>query len=171
MLLNSTNLTKLRNLHPPKSGTPAVPNEVRDFVHDREIILDIEDVRKIIRSAPNGKAVGASGVRYEHLKGFLSSQPALEDLTKFLNDFCNAKVPKEFFEIIGNSDLIAIPKDQDGGIRPIALIELMRSIGSKLVLKACTEDILRPHRAHLPSPNGRNLPRKLCRFGAGRCTR
>ena len=56
------------------------------------------------------------------------------ELQPLIMDICNGWLPKEAVELIGDSDLIGLAKP-DNGIRPIALLEVLRNLAGAMVLK------------------------------------
>lgn len=125
---------KLLALHPTTSRPISDSWSPSDMVPDDELIpVSAVLLRNLLRSAPSGKAVGASGMSYEHLKGFLSVPVAFDSLVRFMDRLVNAQLPSECFDLIRGIDLIAVPKDDLGDVRPIALLELLRSLGGKIV--------------------------------------
>ena len=111
------------------------------------------EVFKAVKSFRKGSAPGPSGLRPEHLKVAVKSpspnrsDKALEALTKLVNVMAAGKVPAEVSRYLCGARLHAALK-KDGGIRPIAVGNILRRLTSKLVAvrlaqKAATK--LAPH--------------------------
>ena len=88
-----------------------------------------------LRGLKNGKSPGGSGLRYEYLKVWLADDLARDNILRpFLTAICNGAVSEEVAAIMGDSDLILLDKDEEGGIRPVALLEAIRTLAGRMVL-------------------------------------
>ena len=102
-------------------------------------------VKKIILHAPKGLAPGHSGLRAEHLKALLADRnlgraaAILSTLTQFANSIMGY-FPSELQPFLCGGRLIPLRK-KDGGIRPLVVIELLRSLVSKLCLQEVSSSL------------------------------
>ena len=110
-------------------------------------------VYKVIRSFNKGSAPGPSGLRAEHLKAIVRSAPpdktdkATEAITKLVNIMVAGKVPRRVAPFLCGARLHA-GKKKDGGIRPIAVNNILRRLTSKTMSFAISEraaTTLSPH--------------------------
>lgn len=98
--------------------------------------FEIEDVKKRLSAFPRGSAPGASKWRAEHLLDALSI-PAGDSaarisgpLTKVVNLLAKGEVPQEIGPWLAGAPLFPLRK-KDGGVRPIAVGEVLRRLVSR----------------------------------------
>ena len=103
--------------------------------------VTIEEVARALKSFPNGSGPGPSGLRANHLKeaAFCPSPDraiyALQFLSGAVNLMCAGKVPQAVVPYLCGATLLA-SKKTDGGLRPIAVGEVLRRLSSKCISKA-----------------------------------
>ena len=103
-----------------------------------------EQVAKAIKTFKPGSAPGPSGLRAEHLKVAVKSAPAnrsdkaLEAVTKMVNVLAAAAIPDEAVPFFCGARLYAGNK-KSGGIRPIAVGDIIRRLISKCYSYALSE--------------------------------
>ena len=119
----------------------------------QQISFSQKDVHQAAKSFRRGSAPGPSGLRPEHLKVALKApspskaDKALQALTKVVNLMVAGLVPPEVAPYLCGARLHAAKK-KDGGIRPIAVGNLLRRLTSKLVAKEVAlkaAGLLSPH--------------------------
>ena len=110
-------------------------------------------VNRAIRSFHKGSAPGHSGLRAEHLKVTVRSSPpdrtdkATEAITNIVNIMVAGKVPVKVAPFLCGARLYAAKK-KDGGIRPIAVSNILHCLTSKVMSIAISEravTTLSPH--------------------------
>ena len=137
-------LSKHPQVAPPSlpQGPPSPPPHIAS-----EIIL------KAIRSFPAGSAPGPSHFRAAHLKeAVLCPSPGqaaqvMHSLTGLVNLLCSGHAPPEVVPHLCGATLIACKK-RGGGLRPIAVGEVLRRLVSKslsTVLRQEAVQVLSPH--------------------------
>ena len=138
----------MKGKHPPSPG-PLQPSPTT--AHPQLTFSQLE-VEKAARRFRRGSAPGPSGMRPEHILVTLQAAPgrrdkALQGLTRLTNVMAGGGVPEEVAPYLCGARLHAALK-KDGGIRPIAVGNLLR----RLVGKCCASEL--QHRAAtLLSPN------------------
>ena len=139
--LTEAQLGKLKAMFPERS-TDHISQEVLDFVPEERITCELQLVKKLIRGLKRGKAPGASQMRTEHLKVWLESEECMASLlVPFLLDIANGEVSDEIAALLGDSDMVALPKASGSGLRPIALLELIRNVAGNIAMKASTDTL------------------------------
>ena len=112
-----------------------------------------ESVLKAIRSFPTGSAPGPSHLRAAHLKeAVLCPSPGqaskvTSSLTGLVNLLCSGLAPPEVVPLLCGATLIACKK-KGGGLRPIAVGEVLRRLVSKSLSAALKQEaiqVLSPH--------------------------
>jgi hypothetical protein len=105
------------------------------------IIITSDSVMRALQSFPKGTAVGFSGLSPLHLLRCCYTprfpqigDSCLQKLTDVLNFFIRGEIPPNAAQIFFGANLIAFNK-KDGGIRPIAIGEILRRTLSKIVLE------------------------------------
>ncbi|XP_055352279.1 uncharacterized protein LOC129598413 [Paramacrobiotus metropolitanus] len=99
------------------------------------------EVISAVFSFPSGSAGGLDGLRPQHLKDMLSCKDAAESqlcsaLCKLMSFIVAGKVPEEVRPVLFGANLIALSK-KDGGVRPIAVGNVLRRLAAKIVTKRC----------------------------------
>ena len=98
-------------------------------------------VFRAVRSFPNGSAPGPSGLRPCHLKEAVCcpspvrATQALSSLTSFVNTLAFGKAPPSIMSYLCGATLLASQK-KNGGLRPIAVGEVLRRLISKCLATA-----------------------------------
>ena len=120
----------LQALHPqaPEPEAPAGPDVAgEDFSAD--------DVFDCLKSFPAGSSGGFSGLMATHLPGPKDSElaPVLEKLAALGSDLAWNRLPPDASTALCSARLIAIGK-KGGGVRPIAIGELIRRVVGKLLI-------------------------------------
>ena len=100
-----------------------------------------------MKSFQNGSAPGPSGLRANHLKeaAFCPSPDraiyGLWSLSGVVNLMCAGKVPQAVVPYLCGVTLLA-SKKRDGGLRPIAVGEVLHCLSSKCISKAVRSEAL-----------------------------
>jgi hypothetical protein len=108
------------------------------FSGDISLIVNEQNVREAINSFPAGSSPGLDGMRPQSLKDIISlsageaGQQALRALTKLCNFLLFGQLPSEICHLLYGTPLCALHK-KDGGIRPIAIVNCLQRLTSKLV--------------------------------------
>lgn len=111
--------------------------------------LSQEAVRDAIRSFRRGTAPGPSGLRADHLREALlsaHSDQVLVQLTDLANHLAAGRAPRAIAPFLAGATLHALPKP-DGGVRPIAVGEVLRRLVGKCLSTAVRDtvrDVLLP---------------------------
>ena len=104
------------------------------------VIIESSVVVKAVHSFPAGSAPGLSDLRASHIKEAIScpspmqASAVLQALTKFINVLSSGNVPPVIIPYLCGASLVAIPK-KNGGVRPIAIGEVLRCLASKCILR------------------------------------
>ena len=132
-------IKEMESKHPqslPPSIPPSQPQSPIELV-DTQVI-------KALRSFPNGSAPGPSNLRATHLKEAVScpspgkAAHATQALTRVVSLLCNGHAPSQIVPHLCGATLLPIQK-KGGGLRPIAVGEIMRRLTSKCLSK-CVKD-------------------------------
>ena len=132
-------LAKHPQVDPPAIPSTRMPSPVK--INESEVV-------KALKSFPNGTAPGPSGFRANHFKEavFCSSpdlaSSALQALTKVINCLCSGKAPLDVVPHRCGAILFA-SKKKNGGLRPIAVGEVLRRLTSKCVSWAVCGDVVK----------------------------
>ncbi|XP_055341049.1 uncharacterized protein LOC129590060 [Paramacrobiotus metropolitanus] len=99
------------------------------------------EVISAVFSFPSGSAGGLDGLRPQHIKDMLSCKDAVESplriaLCKLVNFIVAGKLPEELRPALFGANLTALSK-KDGGVRPIAVGNVLRRLAAKIVAKRC----------------------------------
>ena len=122
----------MQDKHPPAQH----PNNFQPSKETVQMVFTAEHVRKAIKSFRKGSAPGPDGLRLEHLKVAIKlSTPNRQDkaeeaLTRLVNKMGSGSVPAIIAPFLSGARLIAGNK-KDGGIRPIAVGNILRRLTSK----------------------------------------
>ena len=120
------------------------------------------DVARALKSSPNGRAPGPSYLRANHLKEAvfcpspIRAEFALKGLVGIVNVLSAGCAPRCIIPFLCGASLIACQK-KDGGLRPIAIGEVLRRLTSKCVARAVQSeavDILSPLQVGVGIPAG-----------------
>ena len=126
----------------PQSDPPRISDMPPPAVY-----ISPEDVINALKLFPTGSAPGPSGLRANHLKeAVFCSSPhhshlALQSLTSFVNLLCAGKAPQVIIPHFCVASLLPCMK-KDGGLRPIAVGEVLRRLVSKCATRAVLSDTL-----------------------------
>ena len=145
---SSANLKVMKEKPPPATGPPII-TPTTDIP---QLTFGQAEVEKAVRKFRRGSAPGPSGLRPEHLKVTLQAAPgrrerALETLTRLVTVIAGGGVPKEVAPYLTGAILHAALK-KDGGLRPIAVGNLLRRLVGKCCASRLQERaaaILAPH--------------------------
>ena len=121
----------------PQSAPPPIPSTpVPPAIQVSEL-----DVVRALQSFPNGTAPGPSSLRANHLKEAvfcpspIKSDFALKGLMGVINLLAAGRAPRNIIPFLCGASLLACQK-KDGGLRPIAVGEVLRRLTSKCVVRA-----------------------------------
>ena len=101
--------------------------------------VDDETLRKILLQTPKGLAPGPSGLRIEHIRAVMEDRKQgveeglLEAFTLLANSAISGRLPLSLQPYLCGGRLIPVRK-KDGGIRPIVVGEVLRSLIAKAAL-------------------------------------
>ena len=124
--------------------------------------MEPKTVLNNIRSFQNGSSGGIDGLRPQHLKDLtapangIAGRDLLEALTKLGNLMLTGGVPEAVLEILYGAHLCAISK-KDGGLRPVAVGNVLRRLVAKCCSNLCRErasSVFAPHQYGFGIPNG-----------------
>ena len=141
------NIREMRDKHPQAEIPDLSPPP-----DTQSLQLTSSQVHKSIKSFKRGSAPGPSGLRAEHLKVTIKASShshtdrATTAITKFSNMLLAGHVPKEVAPYFCGAKLHGAIK-KDGGLRPIAVGEILRRLAAKCAAKAVA-----PKAANLLSP-------------------
>ena len=105
------------------------------------IVVTVTQVEESIRSFPKGSAGGRDGLRPQHLMDILqcpvsrSRDLYLKRLTAYVNISLAGKLPASIATFITSAPVYPLIKN-GGGVRPIAVGEVLRRLTSKLASSA-----------------------------------
>ena len=109
-----------------------------------DLELTEDELARIILSSPGGASPGPSGLRIEHLQQAICAQDIgadiLNKLVAVIASAINGLLPPEVRVVFCSARLAPIRK-KDGGIRPILLCEVIRTLAGKALLKCCAPQI------------------------------
>ena len=91
----------------------------------------------MLKSFPWGSAAGPTGLRAQHLLNAVSSahaDEAIEQLTAICNLLARGEAPSFLAAYLGGASLLALEKP-NGGIRPIAIGEVLRRLVAKFLAR------------------------------------
>ena len=122
----------MQEKHPLAQGAPDLSDlasPCRAQVPEFDSIL----VKKILKSFSRGPAPGPTGLRAQHLKDAVRSahgDEAIEQITSTCNLLARGDAPEFFAKHLARATLMALQKPA-GGIRPIAIGEVLRRLVAK----------------------------------------
>ena len=120
---------KLESMHPPALAQGRSP--VASLAHPPDIPPEL--VARMLRSFPAGTAPGPSGLRAQHLLDSLSpacKTTVIEQLASVTLLLAQGAVPECLSRHLAGAKLFAADK-KDGGVRPIAVGEILRRLTAK----------------------------------------
>ena len=146
-------LRALDALHP--HGPAVIANPMHELPLAGEIAPDL--VAKCLWAFPLESAPGPSGLRVQHLKDACvpgSSEGFLAQLSLVVNLLAQGRAPQPLAPVLAGAGLVALPKP-GGGVRPIAVGEILRRLTGKCLLQLVRADA----RAHFwPAQVGVAVP-------------
>ena len=127
----------LRELHP---GQPAVAVDTAALPLAQEV--SPHEVAKALRALPADTAPGPSGLRVQHLRE--ARQPGetlalMEQLAAVVNLLARGQACAAAAPVLAGAALVAVPKPK-GGVRPIAIGEVVRRLTGKCLMTAVREE-------------------------------
>ena len=127
----------LRELHP---GQPAVAVDTAALPLAQEVSPD--EVAKALRAFPADTAPGPSGLRVQHLRE--ARQPGetlalMEQLAAVVSLLARGQACAAAAPVLAGAALVAVPKPK-GGVRPIAIGEVVRRLTGKCLMTAVREE-------------------------------
>ena len=143
----------LRALH-PTSAAPVVPAlESLPLAPG----FDVDAVTQALRRFPSDTAPGPSGLRVQHVLDAVGHGVGLLDqLTAVVNLLAQGRACPSIAPLLAGAGLVALPKPS-GGIRPIAVGELLRRLTGKCLMQAVrpeARDHFWPAQAGVAVPGG-----------------
>ena len=135
---SNTTEEEMRKKHPPAAGPTHFK---RTNTTTQQLQFTVKEVKKAALSFRKGSAPGPSGLRPEHLNVTLKMAPANRTdragaaLPRLVNIMAKGEVPEEVAPYLCGARLHGALK-KDGGLRPIAVGNLLRRLTSKLVASA-----------------------------------
>jgi hypothetical protein len=126
---------KLKQLHPLPDSLPA---DISLDLGDQDIQSFWEPlVKDAITSFPRSSAPGPSGLRASHLQDALRrpgrGAPLVSALARFCHMWAHGLIPEEMAPVLCGANLTPLRK-KDGGVRPIAVGEVLRRLACKTLL-------------------------------------
>ena len=116
-----------------------------------------DEVRRVLLQFPRGSSGGLGGLMCDHLVGEGPIHSRLvEVIAGCSSAFAWNRLPSEVSALIAGAKLVTLPK-KDGGMRPIAVGELIRRIAGKLLVnryQAEAASVLRPAQLGVAVPRG-----------------
>ena len=128
----------------PQVSPPQIPLDPAPLPAD----ISEGDVLRALKLFPDGSAPGPSGCRANHLKeAVLCPSPdrsafALRVLTEMVKLLCAGDTPAEVVPYLCGATILACQK-KGGGLRPIAVGEVLRRLSSKCLSQAVQSDAFR----------------------------
>jgi hypothetical protein len=105
------------------------------------IAVTTEAVVEALRSAPRKSSAGCSGLTYDHLRdAVLDDETLAAQLTTLVQRLGDGSLPPAAAELLADSRLIPLEKP-DGGIRPIAIGDVLRRLSARILLRHCRDAI------------------------------
>ena len=135
-------IAALEDLHPDEHGYNGIDwdesylREIRAISATTPFTISAADVCKAIAESPLKSAGGPSGLRTSHLRDAILGSPEIATaLAGLLERFANgAGDSDEMSTLLGSCRLIPLRK-ASGGLRPIAIGEIIRRLGSRICLR------------------------------------
>ena len=155
---SAATLRILQNLHPAAPDT--LPEWLNNFCPSQPFTLDEQVLKSSLHNAPRLSAGGPSGWRFEHLKELCDPNDAsglFPTLFAICSLFASGQAVPWVCKALGMSRLLAMAKPETGGIRPIAIGEILtRLIGRVIVvqLRDTLQSIFVPFQYGFAVPSG-----------------
>ena len=121
----------------PQGDLPLIPQDP----FPAPVKINEAEVVKALRSFPTGTAPGPSALRANHLKEAVfcpspdRAYTTLQVLSRVINLLCSGQVPSDVVPHLCGAILFACKK-KGGGLRPIAVGEVLRRMTSKCISRA-----------------------------------
>ena len=128
----------LRALHPAQPA-PQTP-QLQSLPPAPDLEADV--ILKALRAFPAGTSPGPSGLRVQHLLDACvpgSADNVLEQLTAVVNLLAQGQACADIAPFLAGAALVAVPKPK-GGVRPIAIGEVLRRLTGKCLLTKVKDD-------------------------------
>ena len=120
---------KLPSLYPAGSAPAFMP-----FQEHVQEDFTVDEVRQAIRAFPRSSSGGLGGLMAAHCLGEGPQFSAfLQALTSLASAFAWHRLPRDVSLLMAGAKLVLLPK-KDGGLRPIAVGELVRRIAGKILV-------------------------------------
>ena len=142
-------LESLQSKHPPApSNIEIIPTPT----NIPSITTSSQDIREATRSFSGSSGGGVDGLRPIHFQDHISNQTAeagnrlILSLTSLVNTFLNGQI-SDFARILFFSANLTALRKKDGGIRPIAVGNILRRLASKVTNQFASHEVanfLRP---------------------------
>ena len=139
--MNSDTLDRLKELHPTTGAISAedlhlfsdAAASISDQGPDARFKLSEESLKAAIKRAPRATAGAGSGWVFEHYAYLaLDDEETFINLLNSIQLLFSGKMAPEITTALGSCTLIALAKP-DGGLRPIAIGEVLRRLASRAV--------------------------------------
>ena len=128
---------RLQQLHPRRArpATSAIPPSQSHTQSNLNIHFYTASIIKSINDAPRKSMPGPSGWRYEHLKCIVHKDfhVDISPLLEMLSAILRSQLPAEILDILRTTTLLAILKDSNGAVRPLALTDVLQRIVTKVL--------------------------------------
>ena len=155
---SDTTAQALQALH-PRSPPPSAPP-----LHDLPVGPDIAPdlVARCLRAFPSDTAPGPTGLRVQQLKDACvagGTEAFLAQLAAVVQLLAHGRAPACVSPVLGGAGLVALPKPT-GGVRPIAVGEILRRLTGKCLMSVVREDarqLLWPVQVGVAVPNGSEI--------------
>ena len=129
-------IARLETLHPSAPADerlPPLPAEAQ-----RTLIVDLEELKRVIFESNRGASPGLSGLTADHLWKLCEDVPCLQGIADIVKDICNHEVSQEAWALVNASALLALTKAK-GGIRPVTTKEIFHKIPGRFALNQCDQ--------------------------------
>ena len=137
-------LAEYKALHPSRpANAPPIPRRP----DAPPAIVGSEEIKKLIRRAPRGRAPGPSGMTAEHLKPLMKHDDIREGIALMLQDISNGSLPYASKMLLLHGKGLPIEKEK-GGIRPIAMGEVLFKLAAVRLLLKNRKNILKALKPH-----------------------
>ena len=128
----------LQELHPIHAAPSCPPVDSLPQAYD----IELETLEKVLHSFPPDSGPGPSALRMEHILEALTPanrHAVLQQLLGVVNLLARGQVPAPVSVFAAGAGLVALPKPK-GGVRPIAVGEVLRRITGKCLCAAVKEE-------------------------------
>ena len=131
------------HVHPLPRSTPATRRHAAPPSVDPPaplVLTTAQVIRKVRRSNP-ASAGGLSGSNYKTLRSwFFANDPTSDDLTVVLNLIVSGKVPASIVPLLNAGRGIAVPKNDEGALRPIVIGHVLLRLLGSIALSTLTKE-------------------------------